>query len=172
MGAAWRRARRAAGRRRVVDDPREGGSSARPKAPAGSEGDGGGSGGGDLAATTAAVKHRRCSRIQWDTKFHARQASKVMSEDAARPEATGATLASSTIGMRQEPSRLRWHFYSNLLLSLMREGLDVKSLPDSIDKSYLQGLMRGQFQEEQYAAARGRNNCITRDQVWEFVPSE
>ena len=64
-----------------------------------------------------------------------------MSEDAARPEATGATLASSTIGMRQEPSRLRWHFYSNLLLSLMREGLDVKSLPDSIDKSYLQGLM-------------------------------
>ena len=91
MGAAWRRARRAAGRRRVVDDPREGGSSATRKR----LGDQRAMAAGAEAATSR--RQRRPSSIDdapvfnGTQSFMLEQASKVMSEDAARPEATGAT---------------------------------------------------------------------------------
>ena len=82
--------------------------------------------GGELAAATADERGNRY-RIQWDTKFHARQASKVMSavdaRKGARLDSAGGPLDSAVAGdirafvpvnARREPSRLRWHFYSNL----------------------------------------------------------
>lgn len=195
MGAAWRRARRAAGRRRIEDEcwqDNNGGSDKVPDDDGDDDGNGSSGVGCSLVApATSKVLSAECdelSHIRWDTKFHARQASKALSADAAarnnpvQSEAAGAPLASAATGDMgasvpvdipcQSSSRLRWHFYSNLLLSLMRQGINVKSLPDRMNEKFLRKLMHGRFQGEQYAAARGCNDCITRAQVWEFVPPD
>jgi hypothetical protein len=111
MGAAWRRARRAAGRRRIEDEcwqDNNGGSDKVPDDDGDDDGNGSSGVGCSLVApATSKVLSAECdelSHIRWDTKFHARQASKALSADAAarnnpvQSEAAGAPLASAATG--------------------------------------------------------------------------
>ena len=179
MGAVWRRAWRTPGRRRIVDECcQDGGVGCEVDIV--EDDDEHDCADGVVAAPVASAGRRERSSIRWDTKFHAHQAYKLMSGEGA-PDARESDMERSPVGgsdaispvvMRKEPSRLRWHFFSNLLLSLMVEGINVQSLPEIIDERYLRQLMRGRFQKEQHVAACGSNGSITRDQVWEFIPPD
>ncbi len=182
MGAAWRRAR-GGNKRTSVSVHDDGG---------GGDGDGDGDSGDGcngkkgqrarVSATARKTTREPTSHIRWNTTFHARQAYKVAVE-AAQQSATDVAQqsAGATVGAADDvpddvddegttDMRLQWHFFSNLLLSLMRDGTVVSSLPESMDEKYVRHLMRGRFKIEQFECARGKNGRIMRSQVWTYIP--
>ena len=105
-------------------------------------------------STTDIKQATKKSNIQWDLKFYKEKAEQFTVPDQ---------------DIRADPSRLRWFFYSNFLLSVMKHGDNLEFLPQKMDQTYIKHYLGPNYVKDQFNAAQ-ENGFITQNNAKSFLP--